>query len=107
MLIKAGWTSEGIGWNAPLSGSPVYRLYNPNAGDHHYTQSAGERDALVKLGWKYESVGWNSGGSVPLYRQYNPNAKTGTHNYTKYRGERDALVKLGWNDEGISWYAVS
>ena len=26
---SAGWRYEGIGWNAPSSGDPVYRLYNP------------------------------------------------------------------------------
>lgn len=106
-LIRAGWNYEGIGWNAPLTGSPVYRLYNPNAGDHHYTRSAGERNALVRAGWNYEGVGWYSGGDVPVYRQYNPNAVTGTHNYTKSLGESRSLVRIGWRDEGIGWYAVS
>ena len=29
----------------------VDRLYNPCAGDHHFTTSAYERDCLVALGW--------------------------------------------------------
>ncbi len=105
-LINAGWNYEGIGWRAPKSGAPVYRLYNPNAGDHHYTTSAGERDSLVKAGWRYEKVGWYSGGSVPLYRQYNPNAKSGTHNYTTNKSENDSLVRAGWRAENIGWYGV-
>ncbi|MFR0591640.1 leucine-rich repeat domain-containing protein, partial [Bifidobacterium thermophilum] len=40
-LVKVGWRSEGTGWVAPVSGKPVYRLYNPYVpgGDHHYTMS--------------------------------------------------------------------
>lgn len=107
-LLVAGWDYEGIGWTAPASGKNVYRLYNKNAGDHHYTTSAKERDALTRLGWKYEGVGWKSDISkaVPLYRAYNPNAKTGTHNYTASKGENDSLVRLGWRAEGIGWYGV-
>lgn len=38
---------------------PVYRLYNKRSGDHHYTTSAGERDALTsKHGWKGEGIGF-------------------------------------------------
>lgn len=105
-LARIGWRYEGIGWYAPKTGSNVYRLYNPNAGDHHYTTSASERDLLVRSGWNYEGVGWKSGGSVPLYRQYNPNALAGAHNFTTSRHENDSLVRVGWRAEGIAWYAV-
>ena len=88
------------------SDTPVYRLYNPNAGDHHYTTSAAEKDNLVKVGWRYEGIGWYSTGNEgqPLYRLYNPNAKAGSHHYTTNAAERDNLKKLGWRDEGIAWY---
>ena len=107
-LVKVGWRSEGTGWVAPVSGAPVYRLYNPYApgGDHHYTMSVGERDALVKAGWRSEGVGWYSGGKVKVLRQYNRYAKTGTHNYTTDPREDAALVKAGWRAEGVGWYAV-
>ncbi|ANE23542.1 hypothetical protein AAY81_08280 [Denitrobacterium detoxificans] len=107
-LRKLGWRYEGIGWNAPTTGDPVYRLYNPNGGDHHYTKSKEERDGLRKLGWRYEGVGWYSdtAKSVPLYRQYNPNAKSGSHNYTTSKSENDMLVRVGWRAEGIGWYGV-
>ena len=106
-LVSLGWQYEGIGWFAPHQGDPVYRLYNPNAGDHHYTLSEKERDELVSLGWRYEQIGWYSAKNkkVPLYRQYNPNAKAGAHNFTTSRKENDVLVSLGWRAEGISWYA--
>ena len=45
--------------------------------------------------------------SVPLYREYNPNAKTGTHNYTTKKSEHDFLVKNGWKNEGIGWYGCA
>ena len=108
-VVKAGWNYEGIAWYAPLEGSPVYRLYNPNAGDHHYTTSVRERDEVIAAGWKYEGISWYSAStdSVPLYRVYNPNARTGTHHYTVSAGERDHLVRLGWRNEGIGWYGLS
>nr|WP_286163367.1 hypothetical protein [Olsenella sp. SW781] len=110
-LIAVGWTDEGLGWTAPASGDPVYRLYNPyvTGGDHHYTLSAAERDGLVEAGWEYEGVGWMSADAstgVPLYRQYNPYAATGTHNYTTSKAENDHLVSVGWREEGVGWYGV-
>ena len=105
-LISVGWNYEGVGWTAPSTGDPVYRLYNPNAGDHHYTTSASERDALVSVGWNYEGIGWYSGGSKPLWRQYNPNAVAGAHNYTTSKDENDYLVSVGWRPEGIGWYGL-
>lgn len=109
-LMTVGWRYEGIGWQAPAkSERPVYRLYNPNTEDHHYTLVRAERDMLIKAGWRYEGVGWYSASpseGTPLYRQYNPNAKTGQHNYTLSKGEAKHLIGLGWRDEGISWYAA-
>lgn len=106
--VDAGWTYEGVGWQAPEEGDPVYRLYNPyvKGGDHHYTTSETERQACIRAGWRDEGVAWYSGGDVPLYRQYNPFATTGTHNYTASEDENDALLKEGWKEEGIAWYAV-
>ena len=84
-------------------------MYNPNAGDHHYTNSAEERDWLVTKGWRYEGVGWQSADSsgVPVYRLYNPNCTgAGAHHYTTSGEERDWLVTLGWKYEGICWNGV-
>jgi uncharacterized repeat protein (TIGR02543 family) len=92
----------------PAVPQPVYRLYNPNSGLHHYTTSAQERDALVKLGWKSEGASFNAAkqgsaaGLVPVYREYNPH--NGNHNWTANKKEHDQLVSLGWKDEGIAWY---
>ena len=109
-LKKVGWHDEGVGWVAPAkSSTPVYRMYNPNAGDHHYTMNASERDMLVRAGWKYEGIGWYSAtnaGRKPVYREYNPNAKSGSHNYTLNWAEHKHLGAIGWSLEGVAWYAA-
>ncbi|MFV0527173.1 MAG: hypothetical protein ACK5MN_00400 [Lachnospiraceae bacterium] len=65
-LVANGWKHEGLAFAtaSPGNGYAVYRLYNRNAtgqfeaGSHHYTQSAAERDRLVAVGWKYEGVAY-------------------------------------------------
>jgi len=83
----------------------MYRVYNPNSGEHFYTAKVGERDTLVKLGWHDEGVGWIAPESsdVPVYRLYNKYG--GDHHYTVKEAERDALIAQGWIDEGIGWYS--
>ncbi|MCT0449964.1 hypothetical protein EFK69_12680, partial [Lactococcus lactis subsp. lactis] len=86
-LKRVGWNDEGLGWQAATSGTPVYRVYNPNArgGDHYYTMSKYEAQSLVNKGWRWDNNGkaaFYSGGSVNLYVAYNPNANSGSHNYT-------------------------
>ena len=84
----------------------MYRLYNPNSGEHFYTAVKAERDMLTKVGWRYESVGWVAPvkSGTPVYRLYNPNA--GDHHYTTNAAERDMLTKVGWKYEGIGWYSA-
>ena len=81
---------------------PMYRMYNPNSGEHFYTASKVERKNLVDLAWHYEGLGWMAPASGdPVYRMYNPNE--GDHHYTPSAAERDWLVSLGWNYEGVGW----
>ena len=78
-------------------------------GDHHFTVSSQERDALVSAGWTDEGIGWYSSDdnrSFPLQRQYNPYAHTGTHNYTLNPGEASYLISRGRRDEGVAWYGI-
>ena len=86
---------------------PMYRLYNPNTGEHFYTGSIEERDNLVEAGWNYEGVAWNAPVYVgdPVYRVFNP--ISGDHHYTMSAEERDWLVSLGWNYEGVAWNSAS
>ena len=85
-----------------IDGIDMYRLYNPNSGEHFYTGDPAERDHLISLGWDYEGVGWTapySGSAV--YRLYNSNA--GEHHYTTSVAERDSLIAAGWTYESIGW----
>jgi hypothetical protein len=92
--------------NSHYKNAAMYRLYNPNSGEHFFTAKVGEKDILVNLGWKYESIPWDAPAvsDIPVYRVYNPNS--GDHHFTANAAERDILVGLGWNDEGIGWYSA-
>ena len=70
--------------------------------------NSNEKDMLVNAGWRFEGIGWYSDDAhtVTMFRQYNPNARSGSHNYTTNGSERDWLVSLGWRDEGLAWYAL-
>ena len=61
-LVNVGWIYEGEAWKSNNSGNgtPVYRLFNPNAqtASHHYTTNVGERDYLILNGWLDEGIGW-------------------------------------------------
>lgn len=81
----------------------MYRLYNPNSGEHFYTADVSERDAVAAAGWSYEGEGWTAptASSTPVHRLY-----SGTdHHYCIGEGEKDALVAAGWSYEGIGWYS--
>ncbi|MCR4612110.1 MAG: hypothetical protein K5644_09460 [Lachnospiraceae bacterium] len=82
----------------------MYRMYNPNSGEHFYTSGVGEKDSLIVAGWNYEGIGWyapNDGHAV--YRLYNPNA--GDHHYTMSEDENHMLMAQGWRYEGIGWFS--
>lgn len=87
------------------NGNHMYRMYNPNSGEHFYTAMKDERNMLIRAGWRYEGVAWVAPHSskTPVYRLYNPNA--GDHHYTTSAGERDVLITKGWRSEGIGWYS--
>ncbi|GAB2025387.1 hypothetical protein OfM1_14580 [Lactovum odontotermitis] len=111
-LQSVGWTSEGIGWYAPQTGEPVYRIYNPNAkgGDHYYTKSKFEAEHNVSLGWKWDNDGkpaFYSGGNVTNYVAYNPNAQSGAHNYTTSAYEQENILRAGWTYGAKAWQTVS
>ncbi len=84
----------------------MYRLYNPNSGEHFYTANVKEKNVLATSGWTLEGIGWFAPATsqTPVYRLYNPNA--GDHHYTTSEREHDELVRIGWNDEGIGWYSA-
>lgn len=79
---------------------PLYRLYNPNTGEHLYTVSTNERDVLSRIGWIYEGQAWISPSlsNLPVFRLYNPN--NGDHHYTISENEYSVLGTIGWVREG-------
>jgi V8-like Glu-specific endopeptidase len=101
-------TASNINWiqnNVPaLKATALYRVYNPNNGEHLYTRNLNEVISLTKVGWNYEGVNSQqpaTGNAV--YRLYNPNS--GEHFYTLSSYERDSLVKAGWRYEQIAFYS--
>ena len=81
----------------------MYRMYNPNSGEHFYTGSMTERQNLEAAGWKYEGVGFTFPATTgkPVYRLFQPS--TGEHLYTMDEAEKAALLDAGWNYEGIAF----
>lgn len=94
-----------------LSDLGVYRLYNPNTGEHIFTTQVFEKCNLVKLGWNDEGIAFSSvrkfenveNGSVPVYRLYDGSS----HLYTIENNEVSVLTKNGWKNEGVAFYAFS
>lgn len=82
----------------------MYRLYNPNSGEHFYTSDTAERNQLASLGWNDEGRGWTAPREgKAVYRLYNSSG--GEHHYTTNENEKNALVNVGWKDEGVGWFS--
>ena len=83
----------------------MYRLYNPNTGEHFYTSDDEERDHLLLEHWRDEGIGWYAPArsDTPVFRLYNPYA--GDHHYTMDPEERDYLIRHQWEYEGVGWYS--
>ena len=81
----------------------MFRMYNPNTGEHFYTGSTEERDNLIVAGWQYEGIGFTFPANTgdPVYRLFQPS--TGEHLYTMDVAEKDKLMAEGWNYEGIAF----
>lgn len=97
-----------FGFSGKVSASvAIYRLYNPNSGEHFYTSGLAEARHLRSVGWREEQIGWfapNEHTGAPVYRLYNPNA--GDHHYTMNSFEAAHLVKVGWRDEGTAFVSA-
>ena len=81
----------------------MFRMYDPNSGEHFYTGSMEERENLVAVGWQYEGVGFTFPLTTgdPVHRLYDP--ATGEHLYTMDIFEMNRLLARGWNYEGIAF----
>ena len=81
----------------------MYRMYNPNTGEHFYTGSTVERYNLISVGWQYEGIGFTFPltTGAPVHRLFQPS--TGEHLYTMDEAEKAKLMAEGWNYEGIAF----
>ena len=102
----AQWNLDGILENhAP---ERLFRIYNPNNGDHVFTSSEPERRFLAANGWSDETsrsfdvYRFKGAGLVAVYRLYNPN--NSGHYYTTSIYERASLVTAGWVYEKIEGF---
>jgi hypothetical protein len=101
-LVALALPGVALADEGTAGGMDMYRLYNPNSGEHFYTANAAERSNLVSEGWRYEGIGWVAPSEgEPVYRLY-----SGTdHHYTVSAEERDWLEAQGWSYEGVGWYS--
>ncbi|WP_311928455.1 hypothetical protein [Lactococcus lactis] len=90
----------------------INRVYNPNTGEHVYTNSAFEESRLIDLGWKSEGNAFFVPDNMyaiqnptkvgpTVSRLYNPNA--GDHFYTHNGYEINELLKIGWSRDQINF----
>lgn len=111
LMAAATLTTLGVVGNTTAKASattsnPMYRVYNPNSGEHFYTKSAYEKSVLVNSGWRYEGKAWDAPTTgANVYRVYNPNS--GEHFYTKSAYEKSVLVNSGWRYEGVEWHTAN
>ena len=101
-------TCENCGFvrEAEIRSVPMYRMYDPNGGEHFYTGSEEERDFLINAGWQYEGVGFNFPVvGLPVHRLYEPS--TGEHLYTMDEEEMEKLLNEGWNYEGVAFNSAN
>ena len=114
-LYHSGWTWETQQTTElPSDGTPVWRLFDPSNGDHHYTADANEvRVLTTEKGWQYDFDGQpafyssDKGNGEPVYRIYNTRAPRFGHLFTSDAHERSVWLNAGgWNDEQVGWYAL-
>lgn len=61
--VKKGDGGDVLSFKGEPGAEPIYRLYNPNSGEHFYTRIPAERDALVDQGWTEVEVSY-AGGAI-------------------------------------------
>ena len=78
-------------------------MYNLNIDNYYYTINKDESNDLVKNGWENEGIAFYSSNNplIGIYREYNPNSKSGGYHYTADENEDKQLGSLGWKREGV------
>lgn len=77
----------------------VYRLYNPNSGQHLFTTDHAEAETLANAGWTYEGAPFKEGTGARVVRLYNPFG--GAHMLTASDKEVVDLAIAKWVVEGV------
>ncbi|EOW77169.1 hypothetical protein [Enterococcus gilvus] len=101
--ILLGVGGVALASTTDVEASTLYRAYNPNTGEHLYTQNGNEIPFVVRAGWRNEGTAWEAPSKgTPVYRMFNPN-RGGDHHYTVNTNEVNMLKSKGWRYEGESW----
>lgn len=112
--IQGGWFMwafrDAVAQAGTSSTTPVYRLYNPNTGDHFYTTSESEKISLEKIlktpivseGIAFYSYSDGSAEkeSFPVYKFYNSNG-----DFYFYTSSDTKNNQLSVNSKTIAFYA--
>lgn len=61
--VKEDGNGNVLSFKGEPGAEPIYRLYNPNSGEHFYTRIPSERDALKAQGWRWEDILY-AGGAI-------------------------------------------
>ena len=92
----------------PEARAQLFRMYNPNSGEHLYTPVGWECVELQSKGWMSEGmaayipyVAVNQWQGPIVARVYNPN--TDDHFYSSSSAEIRHLVNLGWHNDGFNF----
>lgn len=103
LVVTLGFTGVALASTTDVEASTLYRAYNPNTGEHLYTQNGNEIPFVVRAGWRNEGTAWEAPSQgAPVYRMFNPN-RGGDHHYTINTNEVNMLKSKGWRYEGESW----
>jgi hypothetical protein len=95
-MVNEGWDYEQVAF-LEKGGQILYRVYNSQDGNHHFTMNSYEKDNLVSRGWNDEGVGWRvASNGRPVYRIYNRG--NGEHIYTLNYEEVKAAVEAGMEE---------
>lgn len=95
---------------------PLHRLYNPNGGQHYYTTSNVERDALARVGWTvepdqgmlYPPEDKFAGNGAKVYHVYN--SVTGEHLFFASVDDMNAQIAADpahWVEQTPLGYAIA
>jgi len=103
IMGSLGMSSTSVFANTGISVSPVYRLYNPNTGDHFLTIYSSEKNSLVSAGWNDEGIlcytPTSSNLEIKRYRNVNNGKHLFVYIYESLGSE--------WVSEGTAYYALS